>query len=265
MSRDMRGDGWNEVADGVAKRAAQQEGLFAVPPKSTCRTFLDTNLSWVSFEMAARRTGAVEIQQRAMTWSEEPYQPFRLTPEQLIPTLRAADGAPNQPSGFSSFSLRACTFNVQGLGGNHRYMEEQFEDGGYQVVILQETKGQGGQCQTQRYYRLATESQRHWGVAIWLSRTLGMISLDGCPVMPEEANIQVQCSTPRLLVVVVQLGRRKLAILSGHCPHVERWQERNAFLDLLTTQLASLKQVHLLLCGVDLNGRLPNNYPPAWW
>ena len=257
------GDGWNEVADGVAKRAAQQEGLFAVPPKSTCRTFLDTNLSWVSFEMAARRTGAVDIQQRAMTWSEEPYQPFRLTPEQLIPTLRAEDGAPNQESGFSSFSLRACTFNVQGLGGNHRYMEEQFEDGGYQVVMLQETKGQGGQCQTQRYYRLATESQRHWGVAIWLSRTLGMISLDGCPVMPEEANIQVQCSTPRLLVVVVQLGRRKLAILSGHCPHVERWQERNAFLDLLTTQLASLKQVHLLLCGVDLNGRLPSNYPPA--
>ena len=63
-------------------------------------------------------------------------------------------------------------------------MEEQFEGGGYQVVMLQETKGQGGQCQTQRYYRLATEPQRHWGVAIWLSRTLGMINLDGYPVMP---------------------------------------------------------------------------------
>eukprot|EP00439_Symbiodinium_sp_Y106_P071094 s1364_g12.t1 len=71
------------------------------------------------------------------------------------------------------------------------------------------------------------------------------------------------CSTPRLLTVVVQLGQKKMGIISGHCPHEERRQERNAFLDLLQEQMARLKQAHLLLCGVDLNGRLPGAYPPA--
>ena len=79
----------------------------------------------------------------------------------------------------------------------------------------------------------------------------------------EEANVTVLCATPRLLSVTVQIGQWKIGIVSGHCPHANKVSERNEFLKLLAEQLAGLKQAHLLLCGVDLNGRLPCPYKPA--
>ena len=63
---------------------------------------------------------------------------FRLTASQLIPTTlptAAADAAETR-----SFELSVCSFNVQGLGQQQRYIEEQMEYYGYHVVFLQETK-----------------------------------------------------------------------------------------------------------------------------
>ncbi|CAE7386010.1 unnamed protein product [Symbiodinium sp. CCMP2592] len=253
------GDGWNELADAVAKSASRGQRSFAEPPEATCRALLDTNLDWLGFEMAARKNGGAQVYDGNLCWSEMPRQPPLLQPEQLIPTEMTQQSA--APNHSSAFYLKACTFNVQGLGGNFRYMEEQFESAEYNVVMMQETKTGGGQCQSQRYYRLASDAQRHWGTAIWLSKTKGIMELNGHAVHPEEANTTVVCATPRLLVVVSKIGQAKIGIVAAHCPHATKPKERSDFLELLTRHLASLKKVQLLLVGVDLNGRLPLNYP----
>ena len=249
------GNGWNELADGVAKSAAKGGSPFAEPPRDACRALLDTNLDWVGFEMAAGRTGAIDVANRALQWSEEPCPHYPVSAEQLIPTeCRLNKDDTGEPVRFRT---RVCTFNVQGLRGNYRYMEEQFDAAGFQIVMLQETKTPGGQCHSGRYYRLASEAERHWGTAIWVSKTHGMVDLDGSPIRPNEADFTTLCSEPRLLVVVVKIGSAKVGLIAGHCPHAARTEERDAFLRTLGERLAQLKPAQILLCGVDLNGRLP--------
>ena len=111
----------------------------------------------------------------------------------MIPTERRLnkDGT-GEPARFRT---RVCTFSVQGLGGNYRYMEEQFDAAGFQIVMLQETKTPGGQCHSGRYYRLASEAERHWGTAIWISKTHGMVDLGGSTIRPEEADFTTLCSS----------------------------------------------------------------------
>ena len=253
------GDGWNELADGIAKLAAKGSSPIAEPPQPVCRAFLETDLAWVSFELAAHRTGAVNLRHRALQWSEDPCRPHQLAVEQLIPTTALPSvGATAEPT---EFRVKACTFNVQGVGGNYRYLEDQFEDGGYQVVMLQETKAPGGQCQSRRFHRLASEAERLWGTAIWFSKTHGLMDVAGRAIQPDEANITILCSTPRLLALAVQLGKAKLGVMAGHCPHAAKSKDRGEFLKLLAEIFAKLKHTQVLLCGVDLNGRLPTDYP----
>ena len=173
-------------------------------------------------------------------------------------TALPSEGTNAEPT---EFRVKACTFNVQGVGGNYRYLEEQFEDGGYQVVMLQETKAPGGQCQSRRFHRLASEAERHWGTAIWFSKTHGLMDMAGRAIQPEEANITILCSTPRLLALAVQIGKAKMGVIAGHCPHAAKARDRDEFLQRLTEIFAKLKHTQVMLCGVDLNGRLPTDYP----
>ncbi|CAE7710018.1 unnamed protein product [Symbiodinium sp. CCMP2592] len=253
------GHGWNELADGVAKSASKGGATFAEPPVEACRTLLDSNLDWLGFEFANRPTAALNIHNRALCWSETNPATGQLRPEHLIPIEDNSNGAPKGRG--SSFRIKACTMNVQGLGGNFRYMEEQFEHAAYGVIMLQETKMPGGQCQSKRYIRLSSDSQRHWGTAIWLSKTQGLLDFEGQTVRPDEANITTVCSTPRLLAIVVTIGQAKMALLSGHCPHSTKPGERDEFLKLFACTLTKIKHLQLIVCGVDLNGRIPTEYP----
>ena len=115
-----------------------------------------------------------------------------------------------------STSMLAPSINVQGLSGNYRYIEEQFEHGGFNVVMLQETKSPGGQCKSKRYYRLATEPQRHWGVAIWFSRRFGVLNIDGFPVPPDWLRGS-QCDGPMCDPEVVVRDRPDRPVEDRHC------------------------------------------------
>ena len=216
--------------------------------------FLCTDLAWVSTELAARATGALCLERGGMVWNEAPYEPFHIQVEQLIP-IGGPPGQEAMPS--QGFYMSACTFNVQGIGGNHRYLEEQFEHQGYHLVMLQETKSAAGQCESSRYYRLASPADRYWGVSIWFSKRLGIFELDGTPIVPSEADLRVLVATPRLLAAQVMVGTDKIGLLAAHCPHQVQPEERDAFMRELRDVLGVMKRAQFLVCGIDLNGRLP--------
>ena len=74
-------------------------------------------------------------------------------------------------------------------------------------------------------------------------------------------NTTVLYEGPRLLVLLVTKGHIKIGLVSGHCPHATRHAERDAFLACIQPLLQRLKHVSLILGGVDLNGRIPTNFP----
>ena len=256
--KSHEGNGWNELADAVAKCAAAGGRTFACPPSSGRGAFQHTNLDWVGFEMAARRTGSSRIENGCMLWPEQLASDFRLTASQLIPTttpMSVADVADTQ-----SFRLSACSFNVQGLGQQQRYIEEQMEYYGYHVVFLQKTKTGEGQCVSQRYYRLQSPAERHWGAAVWISKRFGLMDLAGDSVLPTEKNIKVLHTQPRLLAVQILVHGHRVGLISGHCPHASLPEDRAMFLRTVQGLLHAMKKWSLVLCGIDLNGRLPGHY-----
>ena len=81
------------------------------------------------------------------------------------------------------------------------------------------------------------------------------------PLIVDDSDVTVVSESPRLLILLITKGNTKLAILSGHCPHAGRTAEREAFLDQLAVGLQRVKHAHLVLGGIDRNGRVPANYP----
>ncbi|CAE7777069.1 unnamed protein product [Symbiodinium sp. CCMP2592] len=201
------GHGWNEVADAVAKSAAAGTHHYAQPPPEACRALCEENLAWVGTELAAIRSGALRVEQGEAV----------------------------------GFYISACSFNVQGLGQHHRYLEEQFDHQQYNIIMLQET--------------------RYWGVSIWVSKTHGLLQLGNKAVIPREEDISVRISSPRILAVVVRVGKTKVGLISAHCPHPQRTAERTEFLADFRNILQELRHTQcntqIMVCGIDMNGRLP--------
>ncbi|CAE6948720.1 unnamed protein product [Symbiodinium sp. CCMP2592] len=253
------GHGWNEVADAIAKSTATGTHAFAQPPDEISRAMLTMNLDWVSTEMAAAKTGALHVDGGGLLWSECGLENYQLPANKLVPTLPREGQRAAAEEGTEDYTIAICSFNVQGIGKQYRYIEDQMDYHEYNLVLLQETKTGGGQCESARYHRLEAPADRHWGTAVWISKEHGLLKINGTAIVPPEADIRVLVSSPRLLAVVVTIGASKVGIVSAHCPHDNRREERGAFLKEAGKVLRELKKTHLLICGIDLNGRLPLN------
>ena len=249
--------GRNELADLVAKQAAKGfDGLYA-PPLEALRCFLESDLGWAATEIMGRRTGALPTAPGWLQWCERPHVPSPLTPAELIPTTGRANLGDQKNC---SFEMKVATVNIQGIAGNYRYIEEQCDQRSLNVVFLQETKAAAGHCTSALYTRLSSESNKHWGVAIWLHRRRGAVQIDNRPYVVQEADVSIRHQSERLLAVMINIAGKKLALVAAHCPHSSLPRERQQFLVQLRGVLVELKNVALLVCGVDLNGRVPTEF-----
>ena len=258
--RHVRGhsnDPWNDLADHVAKTAANQTCEWPRPPPELCGLFASEDISWIAPELDARAHHAVPILDGTLTWSDIREAGAPLTSAQLVPTTcSAADDADDT----GCFSLRAVTVNIQSLRGKCKYVEDQLDARGVNVAFLQETKLSGGTLMSAHYLRLHTDADSHWGVGIWVHRRLGVLSLHKRALLVDESDFTVLHGAPRLLVVLLTVGDLKIGLVSGHCPHAARPRERDEFLATLGPLLQRLKHTNLLLGGIDLNGRPPPAY-----
>ncbi|CAE7197338.1 unnamed protein product [Symbiodinium sp. CCMP2592] len=250
---------WNELADSVAKAAAAQHTDLPYPPPDVPSLFMSMDLSWMAAILHGCRHQALPIVGHNLVWDPTiPSGPSPLQPQDLIQTH---SGRVGQPDGPSFFSTRVATVNVQGLGGKHRYLSDQFQEHHHQIIFLQETKDSEGVCKTADYMRIQTASDSHWGVGIWLNAVRGFCTIDGAPLIAAEEDIQIVCHSPRLLLIVVRKLQRRFILFAGHCPHSGRPTERERFLDELASRLREVGPAALLLGGLDLNGKLPPNLP----
>ena len=181
-----------------------------------------------------------------------------MLPEHIVPTTGGITPSPDSTS--KSYSANVATVNIQSLRGKCKYIEEQLHARNVNVACLQETKLESGTVASQHYLRLHSRADSHWGVAIWIHRQLGLLMVDEKPLRVDENDISFLYEGPRLLVLLVTIGEIKIGLVSGHCPHASRSAERNDFLSCVAPLLRRLKRTHLMLGGIDLNGRIPANY-----
>ena len=245
---------WNELADVVAKQAAQGAGTLPTPPASNCQAFLRLDLCWKAAEEYGLRHRCWPGIGDGQLVIDEPAEvvPSPLTPEDLIPlrTTRTTDQNP-------FFSTVALSVNLQGLRGKHSYVDAQLDARHCQVAFLQETKDPGGTCHSKNYLRFGTPAESHWGVAIWIHKRLGLLQLGDSALRVDEADVQIVLQNKRLLVLKIRRPQGTIVLFSGHCPHGARVQERADFLSAFGSCLKNFRDSALIIGGLDLNGRPP--------
>ena len=250
----------NELADTIAKKAANGYMRRFAPPPYAVRLLLDHDFSWIATSLARCLRDAMPFRGGSLLqWNpDHDFGCFELQPGQLVPTVEQYVG--NATTAITSFDITAATLNVQGISGKHRYLESQFQQERCNLVLLQETKTASGVCASKAFLRLGTDSERHWGVAIWISREIGLFTTQGKPVLVTENDIRVASESPRLLVLEITVAGIRVVVFSGHCPHSGQRVEAQAYIQRLREILLSLKGAHLVIGGIDLNGRPPARF-----
>ncbi|OLP79036.1 hypothetical protein AK812_SmicGene40723 [Symbiodinium microadriaticum] len=245
------GHPYNEMADVCANEAATASAIFHKPPPDVCRILQEGDLSWLS---VAFDYGVLPVQAgRYLSWSGiGPTGPSHLLPEQLIPTT-VRGGLGRQ----SAIEFKVLTLNAQSLNGKCRYYEDQLDAMGINLALFQEVMGGSGVCSSRRFLRLSTDSAKHWGVALWVSKKRGLLSSNGYPQPVQEEDIQVVFESPRLLILSIRAADCRIFAVSGHCPHNIRKDEAKQFHDDLSYHLGQIKEAGIVVVGVDLNGRVP--------
>ena len=253
-----KGHPYNELVDSLAKQVAVNAIMLPCPPLDAIQAFVTADLTWLGVIARNYKQGGLPIQPGyVFRWSVGGNAgPAALTPEQLIPIQHYGQ---DSPDGQQNFEIKVLSLNAQSLSGKHRYFEEQLDALNCNVALFQETKGLSSVIASKSFLRLATDGASHWGVAVWVSRKFGLLSLGGRARCIDEADIRIVCESPRLLILAIDLDGRKIVVYSGHCPHSAKGPEAKEFLARLRQHLAPLKRSTLIVGGLDLNGRVVTN------
>ena len=250
----------NDAADALAKQVSKDKICLGSPPKVCADIVCQADLSWLA---TASRWQAHTIfpltSPFTLSWSTQTNcHRTPLTAEELVPTKPVL--ADTRRGMHRDFALCAVSVNVQGFGGNQQYVEEQLEFHQCNLVFIQETKAASGLCHSAHFIRLGTEAKKHWGVAIWVSKSRGLLCCDGKPCHVGAADLHIVEENERLLLVTIQLGTLQVAAFSAHCPHSAKQAEALSFLSRLRLLLAPYQHSSLLVGGIDLNGRPCTNH-----
>ena len=245
----------NDAADVLAKLASQNRVSLGHPPTACVRIACQADLSWLA---AAFRHDASSVfpfkGPSTMHWSSAPPQSqLSLRPEDLVPTKSVLTDSSRHEA--KHFEVCAVTLNVQGFGGQQKYIEDQLEHCQCNIVFIQETKSPSGQCHTKSFLRLSTDAKKHWGTAIWVSKVRGVLQCNGKACHISESDVRIVVETERLLLITISVGDLQVVAFSAHCPHTGHQAEADRFLEQLRLRLRPYRSSTLIIGGIDLNGR----------
>ncbi|CAE7677247.1 unnamed protein product [Symbiodinium sp. CCMP2456] len=251
------GHPWNEAVDVMAKAASQDSPDLPRPPHENCGAYLRGTLSWTAVTNWRQNPRALPLDVfGGFQWGPaDQAEGCDVCPEESVPTVATVSSKTS-----ASLTFRALSVNLQGLKGKHAYIEEQLSWRGVQIACIQETKDYDGMVHTKKYLRLAAPSDAHWGTAIWLSKEYGAFTVDGAAVIVTEADVEIKCSTPRLLFVIVKKAGMMIALFSGHSPHGGQAEERLLFYSQLSSLLMPLHRADVVVGGIDANARPPSDF-----
>ena len=249
------GHPWNELADVVAKAAAgivNSAGCcIPAPPPVVAQYLRSINWQWAWLSRSPSDAEGLCFERNWLTWGPITGT-SALHPEDLIPFEPDACG---NLTIVSDASIRVFSCNVQSLHGKHKYLEEQFSYHAADVCMLQETKQKGGFCETARYLRFESESEGHWGVAIWVSKT---ITTQEGTVHVTRTDVTLVVSEPRIITVKVNKAHFRVLLLSVHVPQQGRPQaERDAVFHQLRRVVDAHGKAAAVIAGIDSNSRVP--------
>ena len=256
------GHPWNELADTLAN-AFRKGKPRCGDLGGIAEAFRKANWAWAP---VANGDGLPRVVTgpHGTAWSDvghtgPAHVPTGLIPLQSSPKLDSqGDGSPPL---LNSFSLKAVSANLQGIGGKHRYLEAQLCDAEVDFAFFQETKAKGGAFSSAAYHRFATEHEGHWGTAIWIRR---FVTLNGCLCAIKPSDCRVLVSEPRLLAISLRIAGSSVLLISVHLPQQSHGHEARAgIFEHLRRTCDRVKHPAAIFLGADANARVPCGFDPV--
>ena len=123
-----------------------------------------------------------------------------------------------------------------------------------------ETKCGEVALQSGNYLRFHSDGEKHWGVAIWISRKRPLLWLGGSPRYVDMDDVTTIAAGPRLLLLKVVVQSTQIVIGSLHFPHQARpLAEQQQFRQQVLELLDPWRQLTCLL-GCDTKARPDNGF-----
>ena len=212
------GHPWNELADSMSTwiRTGQASSASLVPTNEAWQVGEDDISRLHLMVMGVDELAYPKFRDGMANWACETKGLTVLGPEKVIPF------AGQTRCGTWCLDVRCVTANVQSAVGKLPLLEQQFEACGIQVAFLQETKLEEGTVQSARYNRYNSSAEQHWGVAVWVSRTLPIGWNGNEPVFFDQQSLNVVAQGPRHLFLIGRAGGTKLCLASIHYPQQAR-------------------------------------------
>ena len=247
------GHPWNELANTVANWFSSGCGHCTPTPGLPVSFPLGT-IDISRLHMIAPGPDSIafpRMQQGVANWELMPEGLSPLRPEQIARVCRSKV--------YESWTLRvkAITVNLQSAVGKCQYVEQQCVSDEIAIAFLQETKLPAGMAVSNKYRRFHSESDKHWGTAVWIAKDRPLGYAGEQAIFPEEDSFSVVAQQPRCICVTFQANKCKFCVMSLHFPHQSRpQQEIDAFNATVQGLLAAHKGM-FLVAGVDANARVP--------
>ena len=249
------GHPWNELADTVANRFRRGDDV-SCGLAHIAAAFRMVDWQWAP-TMSSAGLPPVHFPTPVPEWWFRPPSSYGMVPKDMIPTQGCHLLGPGtaDPAQWRGLQLQIASANVQGLGGKHKFLEDQFVADGFDVVCLQETKTKGGTFSSSFFHRFSSEHDAHWGVAVWIRRAL---LLNGNLVPIRSADCRVLICEPRILVVKLIVGGFHLTCISAHLPQQAHGAQcRVSILGTIRSIVEAASKSSLFAIGIDANARLP--------
>ena len=148
--------------------------------------------------------------------------------------------------------------NLQSLVGKAPFLEQQLEECGACIAMFQETKSKGGVIRSQRFIRIGSDPQQHWGTAVWISRKTPIGWAGDKPVYIDESSINVLAQGPRHLVVTCRAKGERFCFISVHYPQQARPKAERSQLQQSLDEIWGRVEGCRVIIGADVNGKLPS-------
>ena len=250
------GHPWNELADTAANRF-RCDNTPMLGLCSIAMAFRSVDWAWApSIEtlgmppLAYGPNGASWVLNRHRGLGPLPTSAIPMHGDEHTPSAM-----PDEDSSWLGLSIKALCANVQSMAGKHKYLEAQLVRGEFDIAFFQETKIKGGLFSTSSFHRFASEHDSHWGVAIWIRKSL---VINGNLTAITLSDCRVLCSEPRLLAITIQVCGVSVLCVAAHLPQQQHGHDpRSALYKSITALLNAPRQFDIVLFGVDANARLP--------
>ena len=262
---------WNELADVLAKKACWMQLSWTPWDFGFATAVRSGRVAWYWLCVDPRvGMGGLPSVEALGHASRCTVQPRVLGCDGGMPGVPAAIGQRSRTVGVDAqWKVQLATYNVNSLKSAvvRQECDTLFHEAGLAIVGLQETRAFRGCKTATRHYHCyeAEDSNGHWGVQLWVHRSLGVVEVNREVLSLDASDVRVVHSSCRILALVLCCSGQCFVVVVGHAEtETHEAGSKHSFWNELEGALKKSPKNAFLVLLLDANAHLVEQEGGVW-